>query len=136
MLNMDVRVRAFMTSNVAGVEGSKSIKEAAKRMVDSGISSIIVTDGRLRPIGIVTERDIVQRVVAGGKNPDRPVEEVMSSPLITVDPLTTLGEAANIMVQKKIKRLLVKEDERIVGIVTQTDIQRGMLETFNSLLLT
>lgn len=125
-----------MTPNIVGVEARKSIKEAAKRMVDSGISSIIITDRRLRPIGIITERDIVQRVVAAGKNPDRPVEEVMSSPLITVDALTTLGEASKIMVEKKIKRLLVKEGEKILGIVTQTDIQRGMLETFNSLLLT
>jgi signal-transduction protein with cAMP-binding, CBS, and nucleotidyltransferase domain len=136
MLNIDVRVRAFMTPIIVGAEGSKSIKEAAKKMVDSGISSIIVTDARLRPIGIVTERDIVQRVVAAGKNPDRSVEEVMSSPLIIVDPLATLGEAADIMIQKKIKRLLVKEDERIIGIISQTDIQRGMLGTFNSLLLT
>jgi signal-transduction protein with cAMP-binding, CBS, and nucleotidyltransferase domain len=136
MLNIDVRVRAFMNSNIVGVERGKSIKLAAKRMAESGISSIIITDERSRPVGIITERDIVQRVVAMGKNTDRAVEEVMSSPLITVDSLATLGEAGNLMIQKKIKRLLIKENERIIGIVTQSDIQRGILETFNSLLLT
>lgn len=136
MLNLGVRVRAFMTPNVIGIEGSKSIKDAARRMVEASASSVLITDNRGRPIGIVTERDVVQRVVSAGKNSDRPVEEVMSSPLVTVDPLVTFGEAAQVMIERKIKRLLVKEDDKIVGIITQTDVQRGMLDTFNSLLLT
>jgi signal-transduction protein with cAMP-binding, CBS, and nucleotidyltransferase domain len=136
MLNLGVRVRAFMNPNIIRIEGSKSIKDAARKMVEAGISSILVTDDRGRPIGIVTERDIVQRVISAGKNPDRRVEEIMSSPLITVGPLATFGEAAQIMIERKIKRLLVKEDENILGIITQTDVQRGMLDTFNSLLLT
>jgi signal-transduction protein with cAMP-binding, CBS, and nucleotidyltransferase domain len=125
-----------MNPNMVWIEGGKSIKETATKMVEKGISSILVTDNRSRPIGIVTERDIVQRVVSAGKNPERRVEEIMSSPLITVDPLVTFGEAAQIMIEKKIKRLLVKEGENILGIITQTDVQKGMIDTFNSLLLT
>jgi signal-transduction protein with cAMP-binding, CBS, and nucleotidyltransferase domain len=105
-------------------------------MIEKGVSSILVTDNRGRPIGIVTDRDTVQkRVVSAGKNPERRVEEIMSSSLITVGILITFGEAAQTMIEKEIKRLLVKEDENILGVINQTDVQKGMLDTFNSLLL-
>ncbi|HZW58453.1 MAG TPA: CBS domain-containing protein [Nitrososphaerales archaeon] len=124
-----------MSPKMIVVEGGESIKDAARKMTEANISSIIVTDSRGRPMGIVTERDIVQRVIAADKNPERRVEEVMSSPLITTDSIATLGEAAQTMVEKKVKRLLVKENENIVGIITQSDLQRGMMQTFSSLLL-
>ncbi|MCL4436505.1 MAG: CBS domain-containing protein [Thaumarchaeota archaeon] len=135
MLNIGVRVRAFMNTKMDAVEVGGSVKEAVKKMVDAEIESVLVTKGG-DPIGIITERDILQRVVYAGANTDKRVEEIMSHPLITVDPLATLGDAAQIMLQKKIRRLLVKEGEKIVGIITQRDLQRAFMETFNTLLLT
>ncbi|MCL5317365.1 MAG: CBS domain-containing protein [Thaumarchaeota archaeon] len=124
-----------MNTKMDAVEVGGSVKEAVKKMVDAEIESVLVTKGG-DPIGIITERDILQRVVYAGANTDKRVEEIMSHPLITVDPLATLGDAAQIMLQKKIRRLLVKEGEKIVGIITQRDLQRAFMETFNTLLLT
>ncbi len=135
MLNIGVRVRAFMTTKMDAVEVGSSVKEAVKKMVETEIESVLVTE-RGDPIGIITERDILRRVVYAGANTDKRVEEIMSHPLITVDPLATLGEAAQIMLQKKIRRLLVKQGEKTIGIITERDIQRAFMETFNALLIT
>ncbi len=135
MLNIGVRVRAFMTTKMDAVEVGSSVKEAVKKMVEAEIESVLVTE-RGDPVGIITERDILRRVVYAGANTDKRVEEIMSHPLITVDPLATLGEAAQIMLQKKIRRLLVKQGEKIIGIITERDIQRAFMETFNALLIT
>ncbi len=134
MLNVSVRVRAYMNSKTQTIDSRKSIKEAARKMADLEIGSIVVTENR-EPVGIVTERDVLRRVLSAGKNPNRPVREVMSTPLITVDSVATLGEAAELMIQKRIRRLLVKEGDRFVGIITERDIQKALMETFNTLLL-
>ncbi len=135
MLNLSVRVKAYAKAKIEGIDSAKTIKEAVKKMVDLEIGSIVITANG-KPVGIVTERDVLDRVLSAGKNPNRPVREIMSAPLITIDGLATLGEAAELMVKKKIRRLLVSEGDNIVGIVTQRDIQRALMETFNTLLLT
>jgi len=109
--------------------------EAVKRMVEADIGSVLVTQNQ-EPIGIITERDILRRVVYARESTEKPVEEIMSGPLITVDHLATIGDAAQIMVERRVRRLLVKEDGRIVGIVTQRDLQKALAETFDALLLT
>jgi CBS domain-containing protein len=66
---------------------------------------------------------------------DSRIEEIMSKPLITIEANATLGEAAEIMIKRKIRRLLVKQNEKIIGIITQRDLQRLMTDTFRSLLI-
>lgn len=124
-----------MNPKLEALEVGSTVRDAVKKMVEREIGCVVITkDGA--PIGIITERDILRRLVFRGETLDKPVEELMSGPLITVGPLATLGEAADLMVQKKIRRLLIKDGEKIVGIITQRDLQKALMETFNALLLT
>ncbi len=134
-LSTTVRVKAVMTKDMISIEKGLSIRSAIKTMVHRDVGSVVIT-AHGKPIGIVTERDIL-RTLAYRKaiRPDTPVEVIMSKPLITVNSITTIGDAAEMMVKNKIRRLLVKENGRYVGIVTQRDLQRAMTDTFKSLLL-
>ncbi len=135
MFNLNVKVRALMNTKLEVIEVGSTARDAVRKMVERDIGSVVVT--RLGfPIGIVTERDIMRRLVYAEDSMAMNVEELMSGPLITIDPLATLGEAAELMVQKKIRRLLVKEGENIIGIITERDLQKALMETFNALLLT
>ena len=86
-------VRDVMTSKVASLDYSSMIKDAAKLMDDKNIGCIIVTSEEL-PVGILTERDFVKRIASKEKPLSSPIKEVMSSPLISIDPDETVWEAA------------------------------------------
>ncbi len=125
-------VRHIMTRNIISVKNNASVVESGSVMVKSDIGSVVVTeDGN--PVGIITERDIVKECCAkklcGG---DVKVEEIMSAPLITIDADASLGEAAMRMSDNKIRRLLVTEKGKIVGIITEKDVLRGTLSYFES----
>lgn len=125
-------VRHIMTKNIISVKNDALVVEAASVMVKNDIGSVVVTkDGN--PVGIVTEKDIVKeccaRRLCGG---DLRVEEIMSAPLITIDADASLGEAALLMSDNKIRRLLVTEKGKIVGIITEKDVLRGTLSYFES----
>jgi len=127
-------VRHIMTKNIISVKNSASIVTAASVMVDNDIGSIVVTkDGN--PVGIITEKDIVKECCAkklcGG---DLKVKEVMSAPLITIDADASLGEAAMSMSDNRIRRLLVMEKGKIVGIITERDVLRGTLSYFENVI--
>ncbi|MDA1346197.1 MAG: CBS domain-containing protein [Crenarchaeota archaeon] len=110
-----------MSKNVLTVDKSASLQEAAEKMSKLNIGCVIVTDGT-NPLGIVTERDFVTKVVAEGRPLFTEISEVMSSPLITIDHEETIWEASEMMKVKGIHKLPVKENEQIIGIVTTTDI--------------
>ena len=114
-------VKDVMISDLATLDASTSIRDAAKLMDEKNIGCIIVTKNQL-PIGILTERDFVKRIAAKEKLLTTPLEEVMSSPLIEVDPNETVWEAAQIMKTNNIHKLPVKKDNQIIGIVTTTDL--------------
>jgi CBS domain-containing protein len=114
-------VKDVMISDLATLDASTSIREAAKLMDEKNIGCIIVTKNQL-PVGILTERDFVRRIAAKGKILTTSLEEVMSSPLIEVDPNETVWEAAEIMKINSIHKLPVKKDNQIIGIVTTTDL--------------
>jgi len=114
-------VNQVMSKNVLTVDKSTSLQEAALNMRKSNIGCVIVTEDT-KPIGIVTERDFVTKVAAEGRPLFTEISEVMSSPLITIDPEETIWEASEMMKVKGIHKLPVKENEQIVGIITTTDI--------------
>ena len=99
-----------------------SAKKAAELMAKEGISAIIVTSkGKAK--GIVTERDILKRIVAEDKNArNTKLKEIMSSPLVTIEPTTNLEDAARLMFEKKIKNLPVTHENRLVGLINLQDI--------------
>jgi signal-transduction protein with cAMP-binding, CBS, and nucleotidyltransferase domain len=114
-------VKDVMISDLAALDASTSIRDAAKLMDEKNIGCIIVTKNQ-SPIGILTERDFVKRIAAKEKPLTASLEEVMSSPLVAINPDETVWEAAQIMKVNNIHKLPVRKDNQIIGIVTTTDL--------------
>ncbi|MDH5769825.1 MAG: CBS domain-containing protein [Candidatus Bathyarchaeota archaeon] len=118
-----VLVKDIMTSQVISVSEEESVERTAKLMDEHDIGSIIITDEKGRPIGIITERDIVKRVVAKNLLPSKiHVKEIMSAPLITISPREKISEAARKMSRLGVRRLVVVQEGNLIGIVTSKDI--------------
>lgn len=118
-------IRQLMTVRPRTVKVGDSIVEAAKVMrgEDSGIVPIVDGD---RLVGVLTDRDIVTRVIAAEKDPKLvKVEEIASQNLVTVDPDQGLDEALRLMAHHQVRRLpVVEEDGKLIGIVAQADVAR------------
>ncbi|MGD0644788.1 MAG: CBS domain-containing protein [Candidatus Bathyarchaeia archaeon] len=113
-----------MVKNVITVDEKASVKEAADIMNQFEIGSVITTR-KGKPIGIITERDLLKRIVSEGRDAKKTVvKEIMSSPLVVISPDMDLEEAARLMFQMKIKKLPVTEQSRLVGLVSLTDLAR------------
>lgn len=116
-------VKDVMTSPVITVKEDSTVNEAAKLMRDNNIGCVIVTSENDKPIGIITDRDVIARVVAEGLQPSRvKVKEIMSAPLVTIDADKSIDEAAREMVRRDIRRLAVMYKGRLVGIISSKDI--------------
>ncbi|MDI9619768.1 MAG: CBS domain-containing protein [Candidatus Nezhaarchaeota archaeon] len=121
----EVKVSDVMSSSVVTVRDEYKAREAAKLMNEHDIGCVVVVDSQGRPVGIVTERDLVSRVMAKGMSGDEVTcRDVMSSPLITVEPRTPLTHAMSKMAKHGIRRLVVLERDKLKGIVTERDILR------------
>ena len=109
-------------------ESGNTAKDVAEIMVKKRISSVIVIDKKTTPIGIVTEKDLVRRVCLKDISASRfTVEEIMSSPLITVMAYDSVDTASRIMTRNQIKHLVVlEEDNRICGLLSVTDITKHL----------
>ncbi|NWG10844.1 CBS domain-containing protein [Candidatus Bathyarchaeota archaeon] len=117
-----VLVRDVMTKDVRVVRPDTTIKEVVATMNKFNIGSIIVVQGD-RPVGIITERDILRRQVEPCLAPEiLTARQVMTSPLITISETASIEEAAKLMAKKKAKRLPVMNNDKLVGIITFTDI--------------
>ena len=125
---MELCVEDIMSRDVITVDASQTVKNAARSMAKFGVSGLVVLhDGNL--VGILTERDILTRVVTSGINPESMhVRDVMSEPVIIVNPAMPLEKAVNIMFHERIKKLPVvdrnEEHIKLVGILSLTDIAR------------
>jgi CBS domain-containing protein len=118
-------VKDIMTKDVITIESNKSAFEAAELMSEKGLGCVIVVI-KAYPVGIITERDIVRRIVAKRSSLDVKVTEVMTKALITVDPDASLKEAARLMSTNKIRRLPVLKNNKLVGIVVASDFVRNV----------
>jgi len=114
-------VNEVMSKNLLSLDKSTTLQEAAEHMKRLCIGCVIVTENNI-PIGIITERDFVTKIAAEGRPLFTEIKEVMSSPLITIDPEETIWEASELMKEKLIHKLPVKGNDGIVGIITTTDI--------------
>lgn len=117
------KVKDLMTKDVITIDSEKIVLEAAELMSQKEIGDLIVTRSQI-PVGIVTERDIVRRVVARKTPLDVSVAKIMSTPLITVDPEAPLKDAARKMARNKIRRLAVIKGNELVGIIAAADFAR------------
>lgn len=137
---MPLKIRDVMVKNVITVDVDYSVKHAAVIMNRCGIGCLVVTENGM-VAGIVTERDLLNKIIAEGRDPEKTlVMEVMSRPVIVVGPDVALENAVRLMFKNRIKKLPVMEPhqgrERVVGLVTLTDIARyqpKLIETMKEL---
>jgi len=127
-MGTDLKVGDIMTKKVIVVPLNEGIGEVAKLMKKHDIGSVIVVDEKdeSKAKGIITERDIVDKLIASGKDPYKTIASaIMSKPLRVVKPNTTLEDAAKAMKENKIKRLpVVNENSELIGILSEGDLMR------------
>ncbi|MCP8312146.1 MAG: CBS domain-containing protein [Candidatus Methylarchaceae archaeon HK02M1] len=117
-------VKDIMTTSVKTITADEDVQSAVKLMNKFKIGNVVVVE-RERPIGIVTDSDVLERVIVTGFNPNLiKIKDIMSMPLITIELSGTIEEAIELMESKKVKKLLVMDDEELVGIVTTKDFLR------------
>jgi CBS domain-containing protein len=120
---MGTKVKDVMTERPRAVTPQTPVSEIAELMETEDVGSVPVVEGD-RLVGIVTDRDIVVRAIAKGKDPrGMPAAEVSSRELVTVNPDDDLSDALKLMAQYQVRRLAVTaEDERLVGVISQADV--------------
>jgi CBS domain-containing protein len=124
---MTITVSDMMTKELETIEESSSIQDAAKRMRDTNVSSLVVVDSEGKPRGIVTERDIVRKACVNDVSTSKVTnKEIMSSRLITIDPNSSASTAVDIMLRNNIRHLLVVDKdntEKPIGMITPLDLR-------------
>jgi len=131
-LEFDSPIRRFVTKRLIGVDKEVSIRDAVSKMVDFNISSMTVLEGE-EVIGFFTDADIKERVVARGLSCQEPVNDIMTTDLITADINFSIREVLEIMSKHGIKHILVTEQRKTVGIITLRDLEtmdRQKFETY------
>jgi CBS domain-containing protein len=118
-------VRAAMTSPAVSLGPDRTILEAAKLMNDRDIECIVVVSPEA-VLGILTEKDLVRRVILRGLDYDAPIKLAMTSPAFTIRPEASLDEASHIMFDYSIKRLVVVENNKAIGVITHGDILKRL----------
>ena len=122
--NILVEINQVMNRDVTKISPQKTVASAAMTMAEKNISCIVATEDE-KVTGILTETDLLKKAVVQGKDTRRTtVAQIMTSPVVTAPSNLSVLEAGNIMEDKKIKRLPILNDEKLVGIVTQTDLTR------------
>lgn len=130
---ISLKVEDVMVKEVITIDENSTVKEAADVMNKFEIGCLIAVR-KGKAMGIITERDLLKRVVAEAKDANHTkVKDVMSSPLVVVEPSMDLAEAVRLMFQMKIKKLPVVDGKRLVGLVSLTDIARFQPQMINIL---
>jgi CBS domain-containing protein len=111
-------VAEVMTRDVLSVDPTATIGEAAEKMMDAGVGAVVVMEDTVRLVGIVTERDILRAVAQRARAAEARVRQWMTESVITIDPETTVDEAATMMFEKNFRHLPVMKDGRLLGIVS------------------
>ena len=136
LMGIAFKINHIMTKNIISIESNASVSEVASMMTKNEVGAVVVTK-QGKPVGIITEVDILKRCcIAKVCNQVCIAKEVMSTPLITIEADASLGEAAKMMTDHKIRRLLVTEGGKIVGLITEKDLLRATLSYFENVLLT
>lgn len=125
--SLATRVAALVRGSVVQIEAGESIRSAAVRMRDARVSSLVVMPhgaAATQTLGIVTDRDLRNRVIAEGRNIDEPVGDIMSSPVVSIGPEASLLQALVKMVDHRVHHLVVLDESKPVGVLTLTDWMR------------
>ena len=126
-------VGSIMTSDVVTFGKNDSLLLIAKEMARQRISCVVIKKGDM-PIGIITERDIINKVMSRGRDISALIAaDIMSSPVLTIEEDTSHVRAAEMMEKNKVRRFVVVRKKKLVGIVTQSDVLNGMIQTIKKL---
>ena len=130
-------VRDAMNKKVRIIRPDRSVREAAEIMSAHRIGSLVIlSDSKL--VGILTERNIMDHIVSKSRNSDEiKVEEIMTKEVVTISPEEDIEDAAELMTEKKIKKLPVIENGKLVGIITASDLiafEKNMIEKLAGLM--
>jgi|RhiMetdeSRZDD1v2_1073273.scaffolds.fasta_scaffold363409_2 CBS domain-containing protein len=135
MRNIDMvatTVRQVITKKLEIIHPSSNAQDAAKRMRDKKVSSLVVIEKGDTPVGIVTERDLVRHVCSKDISSDSVlIQEIMSSPMVTIDVNASIEQAADKMIQNKVRHLLIVDKDRIHGMITPSDFTIYLRENLN-----
>ena len=116
------QIRDIMEKNVITIENDKTAQQAAEIIAEKDISFLVVINDGI-PEGVLSESDFVRKVAATDKKSSEiKVSDIMSYKFRSVDPTTTIEDAVQKMLNKNIRRLLVIDNEKLVGVITQTDL--------------
>lgn len=125
-----------MVTDPITIGSNALVFEAAKLMCDKKIGSVIVVE-KGKVLGIVTERDFVVRVIVENRDPKKAkIYDIMSAPVISISPKEDVVYAAQLMRKRGIKRLVVIEGEKLVGVITTNDLARNMTRAVEELATT
>ena len=128
-----ILVRDVMSKDVKVVQPNSSVREVVADMNKFNIGSIVVVQGE-KPVGVISERDILRRVVEPCLSPEAlTARQVMTSPVVTINETASIEEAAKLMAKKKVRKIPVMNEQKLVGIVTFTDIVNKVLTTISIL---
>ncbi len=139
LLKRSIKVHEIMSRPVVTGRESDSAYVIAEKMKRHSIGSVVILNAGKKPAGIITERDIIRRMLAKKRrNADVAAKDIMSFPLVKISEDATLEEAAALMVRKKVKKLcVIDRSEGIVGIISESDIIRNanyIIDTLKELL--
>jgi CBS domain-containing protein len=126
-----MEVREVASKPILSLVGDRTVQDAAQLMAEKRISSVIVTKNEnvltpLCDLGIVTEKDIIVKIVAKGRPLDTKLSEIMTQPVLCVPPEATLGQANTIMQEHHIRRILVCDHDEVVAILSIRDLLRNL----------
>ncbi len=126
-----VTAEKWMTSDIITCEKEKTARDAAGLMDSYKVGDIVIVDGE-KAIGIVTDTDMVRKICASQSDPDKiHIEQIMSSPVISTSPDTSLIEIAKIMHEHKIKRMVIVKEEKLEGLLSVTDLADALIQLNN-----
>ena len=120
-------VKQIMNTSIVSVDSSITATNAAKMMEDTGVGAVIVLENNL-PVGIVTDRDFAIKITAHSYPIDTPIRRIMSSPLISIDSDSDLWVASDLMSTRNVKKLPVIDDDKVVGILTSSDLVKHIAD--------
>lgn len=127
-----VLVKEVMNVNVATIDLESTVFDACKIMAEKHIGSIIVMDND-KPFGLFTERDLLHIIAKNGELKKMKIKDFTSKPLVVVTPNTSIFEAAKIMVEMRIRRLPVADDEgKLIGMFTSADLSTAIAKSLSS----
>ncbi len=118
--------RDLASREPVGIGADATVGEAARRMREAGVSSVLVHGD---PMGILTDRDLRGRVLAEGRGPDTTVADVMTRPLVTLDADASLFEVLLLMLERRVHHVPLAQDGRVVGVLTDTDLLRAQVRS-------